>query len=160
MDRTPIKLASNFLKLFLQSLPEGSYFQIMGFGSYLKKYDEKPKEYNKKNIEETLKKIEELDTTLGLADIYEPLNHIYNSYELYKNINLPKNIFILINGKVENKEKVYEIIESNNKRFITISIGIGDVVDEDFIKKIGTKGKGSYNFCKDLKSLNSIVIGE
>ena len=25
---------------------------------------------------------------------------------------------------------------------------------------MGAKGKGSYNFCKDLKSLNSIVIGE
>ena len=25
--------------------------------------------------------------------------------------------------------------------------------------KMGTKGKGGYNFCKDLKSLNSIVIG-
>ena len=160
MDGTPIKLASNCLKLFLQSLPEGSYFQIIGFGSYFKKYDEQPKEYNKNNIEETLQKIEELDATFGLADIYEPLNHIYNSYELYENINLPKNIVILIKGKVENKEKVYEIIEDNNKRFNIISIGIGNEVDEDFIKKMGTKGKGGYNFCKDLKSLNAVVIGE
>ena len=41
-----------------------------------------------------------------------------------------------------------------------ISIGIGNEVDEYLVKKIGTKGKGNYNFCKDLKSLNSIVIGE
>ena len=43
-----IKIASQALILFLQSLPVGSYYQIIGFGSSFVLYDELPKENNKK----------------------------------------------------------------------------------------------------------------
>jgi len=77
----------------MQSLPEGSYFQIIGFGSHYKKYDEQPKEYNKENIDTALKKIEKLKADLGGTDIYEPLKNIFDSYKIYEKINLTKNIF-------------------------------------------------------------------
>ena len=38
-----IKIASKSLLLFMQSLPAGSYYQIIGFGSDFTKYDEIPK---------------------------------------------------------------------------------------------------------------------
>ena len=50
MAGSPIKIASKALLLFLQSLPAGSYYQIIGFGSQYRLYDDKPKEYNQKNI--------------------------------------------------------------------------------------------------------------
>ena len=45
MDGERIKIASKALQLFIQSLPAGSYYQIIGFGSDFKKYDQIPKEY-------------------------------------------------------------------------------------------------------------------
>ena len=48
MEGKSIKFASNAFLLFLQSLPAGTYYQIFGFGSDFKKYDEIPKEYSKK----------------------------------------------------------------------------------------------------------------
>ena len=50
MGGSPIKVASKALLLFLQSLPAGSYYQIIGFGSNYQFYDKIPKEYNQKNI--------------------------------------------------------------------------------------------------------------
>ena len=158
MSGSAIQLASNALKLFMQSLPEGSYFQIIGFGSHYKKYDEQPKEYNKENIDTALKKIEKLKADLGGTDIYEPLKNIFDSYKIYEKINLPKNIFILTDGEVDNKEQVIEIIGQNNDKFKIYSIGIGNYFDKDLIKTTGTMGKGGYNFCKNLNALNSSVI--
>ena len=56
MNRSSIKVASKGLKLFLQSLPAKSYYQIIGFGSYYNAYDKTPKEYT----QEILKKVSKL----------------------------------------------------------------------------------------------------
>ena len=56
MTGEPIKLVSESLLFFIQSLPKNSYFQLIGFGSSINYINQKPVEYNTKNIEETKKK--------------------------------------------------------------------------------------------------------
>lgn len=155
-----IKIAIKALHVFMQSLPVGSYYQIIGFGSSFVKYDKEPKEYNKENIKEGLKIIEKLNSDLGGTNIYDPLKDIYNSSEIYDKIDLPKNIFLLTDGEVENKRETLALIEKNNLKFTIYSIGIGSSFDEDLIKNAGIIGKGNYNFCKNLDNLNSIIASE
>ena len=160
MSGSSIKIAANALKLFIQSLPAKSYYQIIGFGSDFKKYDEVPKKYNQKNIKESLKQIEELKADLGGTDIYTPLKFIYDSIQNYENINLPKNIFLLTDGEISDKDRTLQLIEKNSNNFSVFSIGIGDSFDKDLIKNAGLLGKGDYNFCNKLENLNSIIATE
>ena len=160
MSGTSIKIAANALKLFIQSLPAKSYYQIIGFGSTYRKYDEIPKEYNQKNIDESIKLIEKLKADLGGTDIYSPLKFIYDSAKEYENINLPRNIFLLTDGEILDKDKTLKIIENNSNNFSLYSIGIGNSFDKDLIKNAGILGKGNYNFCNKLDSLNSIIASE
>ena len=160
MDGSRIEIASKALQLFIQSLPVGSYYQIIGFGSSYKKYDTIPKEYNKENIKETLKMLEKLDASLGGTELKAPLEDIYNSIKDYEKTNLPRNIFLLTDGQIWDKKIVLELIEKNSNKFTVYSIGIGNSFDEDLIKNAGVIGKGNYNFCKDLNNLNSIIASE
>ena len=159
MSGTAINICSKALLIFLQSLPVGSYYQIIGFGSNYELYDKIPKEYNKENINNSIKIIEGLKANLGGTNIYSPLEHIYND-ESYDKINLPRNIFLLTDGGIDNKKETLELIERNNKKFIIYSIGIGNSFDEDLIKNAGILGKGNYNFCKDTNNLTSIIVSE
>ena len=154
----PIKVAAKALLLFLQSLPAGSYYQIIGFGSEYKKYDEAPKQYNSENIKESIKLVESLVANLGGTNIYSPLNDIYNSYKIYENIKLPRNIFLLTDGDIDNKKDTLAIIEKNSDNYSIYSIGIGKYFDKDLIKNAGIIGKGNYNFCKNLDNLNYIIV--
>jgi len=160
MRGTSIKVASRALLLFLQSLPAGSYYQIIGFGSNFKKYDKTPKEYISENIKKSIKLIENLDADLGFTDIYSPLEDIYNSYEIYNKINLPINIFLLTDGEIDNKEDTLAIIEKNSDKFSIYSIGIGNDFDKDLIKNAGIIGKGNYNFCTNIQGLNEVIATE
>ena len=155
-----IKITKEALKIFIQSLPPGSYFQLIAFGSNFIKLDEVPKEYNKGNINKCLSVIEKIDAKLGGTNLYKPLKEIYNSGKAYDGINLPKNIFILTDGEVENKREVLSLIQKNSNQYSIFSIGIGNSFDEDLIKNAGILGKGNYNFCKDLNNLNSIIAKE
>ena len=160
MSGNSIQIASKALKLFLQSLPVGSFYQIIGFGSDYKKYDEIPKEYTKENIIESLKIINKLEADLGGTNIYSPLKDIYDSFEIYDSIKLSKNIFLLTDGAIENKENTLSLIENNNNNFSIYSIGVGNYFDKNLIENAGIIGKGHYNFCPNLLELNKIITSE
>ena len=160
MSGSSIKIAANALKLFIQSLPAKSYYQIIGFGSNYRKYDNVPKEYTQKNIDESIKIIEGLKADLGGTDIYSPLKFIYDTVKNYENINLPKNIFLLTDGEIINKDETLKLIEKNRNNFSVYSIGIGNSFDKDLIKNAGILGGGNYNFCKKLDELNSVIASE
>ena len=160
MNGDSIEIASKALLLFLQSLPAGSYYQIIGFGSEFKKYDENPKIYNENNIKKSKEIINKLKADLGGTNIYNPLNDIYNSDKIYEKINLPKIIFLLTDGEIDNKNETLELIEKNSDKFSIYSIGIGNNFDQDLIKNAGIIGKGDYNFCSDVKNLNTVIATE
>ena len=160
MSGNPIKVASKAILLFLQSLPAGSYYQLIGFGSNFKKYDLEPKEYKQENISKSIKIVENLRAELGGTDIYSPLKDIYESKEIYDKINLPRNIFLLTDGEIDDKKETLAIIEKNSDKYSIYSIGIGNSFDEDLIKNAGIIGKGGYNFCKDMEQINSTIVKE
>ena len=159
MSGHSMTVANKALILFLQSLPAGSYYQIIGFGSDFEKYDKIPKEYTQQNIKESITLIESLKADKGGTDIYSPLKDIYASKD-YDNIKLPKNIFLLTDGAVKDKENTLKIIEENSNVFRIYSIGIGSDFDDDLIKNAGVLGKGNYNFCDDIKDLNKVIVNE
>ena len=151
------KIACNALKIFLQSIPKNSFYQIIGFGTKFKKYNENPVPYIKKNIEKSMKIIADITANMKGTNIYSPLEDIYNSEELKETINFPKAIFILTDGAISNKEKTLELIKKNNNKYSIYSIGLGKEFDKDLIKKAGMMGKGNSYFCSDVKNLTLIT---
>jgi len=147
-----IEIASKALELFIQSLPIGSYYQIIGFGSEYKVYDDNPREYNMNNIKNSLDTIKKFKADLGGTKITGPLKYIYDSDKNYESIKLPRNIILLTDGEAWDKEEGLNLIEKNNFKFFLHSIGIGDDFDEDLIKNAAILGKGNFNFCKDLEN--------
>jgi hypothetical protein len=160
MSGSRIEIASKALELFIQSLPVGSYYQIIGFGDDYKVYDDKPKEYNMNNIKNSLEMIKKLRADLGGTNIAGPLKYIYDSDKIYEKIKLPRNIILLTDGEAWDKEKGLILIEQNSSKFILNTIGIGNDFDEDLIKNAAILGKGNYNFCKELDNLNNIIASE
>ena len=157
MSGRPMELVRKALLLFIQSLPENSYFQLIGFGSEFKKYNEVPVIYNKENVDNIIKIINELTADLGGTNISKPLAEIFNS-ESYSKIDLSKNIFLLTDGEVFDREKCIELISNNSSKFRVHALGIGNSFDEVLIKQCGKLGKGSSSFVKELEKINSVVI--
>ena len=158
MSGYSMEVACKALILFLQSLPAGSYYQIIGFGSDYEKYDKSPKQYTQKNIKESIKLIETLKANRGGTVIYGPLEDIYKSKKDYNKIKLPKNIFLLTDGEIYDKSQTLNIIEKNSNEFFVFAIGIGKDFDRDLIKNAGVLGKGNYDFCSDIKDLNKVIV--
>ena len=157
MSGEPINLVKEALTLLIQSLPKDSYYQLIGFGSEFKKYDNIPQNYTKKNIQSTKSFIKSLDAELGGTNIQDPLKSIFSD-KCYTSIKLPKYVILLTDGEVEDKDEVLNLILQNNSKFFIHSIGLGSSFDKDLIKGAGINGKGSYQYCSELKDLNKTII--
>ena len=157
MKGDSIKLVKESLLLFIQSIPPGSYFQLIGFGSSYKKYNEEPVEYNKENVNEIKNIINRLEADMGGTNISGPLDNIYKN-ENYNEINLSKNIFLLTDGRVINREECLNLITLNSNKFRIHAIGIGKNFDKQLIEQSGKLGKGSSTYVENIEKINSAVI--
>ena len=157
MSGSSIRIVSESILIFLQSLTKGSYFQLIGFGLTFKKINEKPLEYNKDNVKATMNKIKNLKANLGGTDISSPLKEIFNSKD-YDEINLARNLFILTDGEVDNREECLSLINTYSDKFKIHAIGIGSSFDKQLIQNAGIQGRGTYHFVANVSDVNSIII--
>ena len=151
-----IKLVKNALLLFIKSLPKGSYFQFIGFGDRYKKYNSIPVEYEEENIRYIIEIIKNLEADMGGTNIGSPLKNIYEND--YSNIKLSKNILILTDGQVNNREECVDLITKNSNKFRVHAIGIGSGFDKILIERSGKLGKGSSSFVRNINNVNLAVI--
>ena len=158
MYGSPIELVRNSLLLFIQSLPKESYFQIIGFGSDFIKYNENPVKYNKQNVNKIKERIKNIEGDMGGTNIIKPLKDIFDNKNEYQKINLGKNILLLTDGEVENKDECFDLIKENSDFFRIHSIGCGDDFDKELIQLCGKYGKGSSNYVKDMSNINNTII--
>ena len=156
MDGERMNLSCKSLLLFLQSLNENCYIQLIGFGSNYEFFSEEPLEYNKQNIKDLMEKIKKLDADKGGTELYEPLKKIYDNpiYDKYK---MKKSIILLTDGELDDKQKVLNLISANSERFIFNSIGIGSC-DKDLIERSALNGNGYSYYISKLNELNEVVI--
>ena len=152
-----IQLVKKALLSFIEIIPKGSYFHLLGFGSHLKKYSEEPVEYNKDNIEKYKEIISEIEADLGGTNIGEPLKYIFEN-ENYENIKLSKNIFLLTDGHVNNRDKCIDLITKNSHKFRVHAIGIGDNFDKILVERSGKVGKGSSFFVNNVENIETVLL--
>ena len=157
MEGKSIDLVKKALLLFIQSLPVGSYFQFIGFGSDYKKYNIDPVPYTKENVSNMFEIISNMKADMGGTNISAPLNNIYEN-DFYSNINLSKNIFLLTDGQIHDREACIRLITTNSEKFRIHAIGIGNNFDKVLIERCGKLGKGSSTFVEDVNKINSEII--
>ena len=156
MSGRRIDLCNKALLLFLQSLNEGCFFQLIGFGSRFEYYNQEPLEYNKENVSKLMDLIKNLGANKGGTELFSPLNDIFNN-NIYEKYNMVKHIILLTDGEIERKEDTLNLIGSHSDKFFFHSIGIMDC-DKDLIERSALLGNGYSYFIDNLDNLNKVII--
>lgn len=153
------------LVLFLKSLPNDSYFNVISFGSQYEplfkssdngnNYRIISVRYNDKNLAEALEKIQSFDADLGGTEIYDPIDQTFNSQI---RLGYPKIIFLLTDGDVSNSNQIVRMIKNKSGFSRVYTVGIGNGVSTSLIKRMAAVGKGSYEFVQDSSNLEQKTI--
>lgn len=142
-----IETLKQALILFVKSLPLGSYFQIIGFGTNTLKYIEEPILCNGKNIQKIFEIISNLKANLGRTNLLGTLKEVF---EQKKVKNMQNNIIIITDGKVDHGGKCNNCIRQNTDYFKVHCLGIGENYNKYFIEEAAKIGGGLNFFIENV----------
>ena len=112
MGGSYINSARETLVLFLKSIPEGNYFNIIGFGSSYQSLFKNTVPYDQKHLEEAIKHAQEMQADLGGTELLSPLQHIFG---IKARSGYARQIFVLTDGSVSNTNACIQLMKSNIK---------------------------------------------
>lgn len=142
-----IHKAKESLHLFLSKIPEGSFFNIICFGSTFKKLFERSSEKVENTIEKASTFIDNIKANLGGTQMLQMLNDVF---ENDVKAGSQRQVFIVTDGEVYNRKKVVKKVEDNKNFNRIFTIGLGPGADAGFLNEIAeiTNGKYDYVFNK------------
>ncbi|KAI5296623.1 hypothetical protein KEM52_005574 [Ascosphaera acerosa] len=128
------------LRLFLQSLPVGIYFNLCGFGSKHSFLWNESREYNESSLKSAIQYVDELTADMGGTEILGPLREAIER----RCVERPQDILLLTDGEVWDQQQVFDFISqttlSQDVRFF--SLGIGETVSHSLIQGVAKAGGG------------------
>jgi hypothetical protein len=156
MSGLRIEQARQCLTLFIRSLPQNSFFNIIRFGSGSDKLFGKPVPYNPSNGEKALKFAKTMQADLGGTEIWGPLNEIYKTPPK-KGI---RSVFVLTDGEIDDTDQVRIEASKNSKTHRCFCIGLGCGADAGLVEGLADATGGRSDFVRDGQNLSGTVISQ
>ena len=110
MSGSNIQSASDTLITCIKSLPAGSYFNVIAFGSNFRHLFHTSSEYTKWSVEKAIKFANEIQATLGGTELLDPLRWIFKQGKCGS---LARQIFIVTDGGVNSTAHVLHTVRKN-----------------------------------------------
>ena len=118
-----IKMAREALVIFLKSIPNDSYFNIVSFGSRHMLYSQVGSlASTQENITAAIKEVVKFEADMAGTEILKALEAVY---ALTKKKGFNKKIFLLTDGGVSNTADIFNIIKRHANKVRLFSVGIG-----------------------------------
>lgn len=154
LDR--MSLAKQALLLFLQSIPEKSFFNIYSFGSRFEPMFKESVLYNEKTFEDAKRKVSLFMSNMGGTNMAAPLLEIFT---LPPKPTHQRSLFLLTDGAIADSDFVIDLIEKHNFHSRLHTFGIGSGASSYLVTNTARAGKGrSFMIADADSSLNSKVI--
>jgi len=93
----------------------------------------------------------------GLTELSSPLNHVYTQPRISGYLT---QIFIITDGRVDDREVVLELIKTNATHSRCFSLGIGDEVDKDLVWGIAKNAGGTYEFVTYEEKIEGKILNQ
>lgn len=127
--------------IFVRSLPENSYFNIVSFGSTYRKLWTVSQEYKQQKLDEAVEAIQGMQANMNGTEILKPLQDVLK-LPLIKNY--PRNIFLLTDGEVTPDPVINLVRQSVTPRIRVYTLGVGDGCSKFLVEKVASVGNGRF----------------
>jgi len=155
MSGDRIEMARDSLSLFLKSLPQDSWFDVVSFGDSYLSLNGVSLKYSQESLEQSVKQVEKFRADMGGTEIYDALNKVFNAPI---KTGYPRSVFLLTDGGVSNTSQVLNLIKANSHKSKVFTIGIGNGCSQELITQGAACGRGKHEFVANNSEVYEKVI--
>lgn len=155
MGGDPIQMAVEALRLAVKSLPPGSFFNVISFGSRFTELYESSVMASDDTVADALAKISGFTADMGGTEIFSPIKACYEKPQVkgFKRI-----IFLLTDGQVSNPQDIISYIRDNLSFHRVFSLGIGSGFSEELVTGVAQAGQGTMASVQNNDMIADAVI--
>lgn len=155
MGGTSIAEARNALQLCLRSLREGSWFNVVGFGSTHEMLFPESRPYGEETLGRATERVSALEANLGGTEILPALEAVFASRRASK---LPRQLIVMTDGQVTNTEAVMALVRKHSETTRVFTLGIGAGASHDLVRGMARAGEGEAEFIYPGERIESKVL--
>ncbi|KAL4466767.1 hypothetical protein ABPG74_010364 [Tetrahymena malaccensis] len=155
MAGSNIETAKQSLIFFLKSLPEGSIYNIISFGSDYSIMYSQSVQFNDQNLQDSIDQIEKFQANMGGTNISQALKYLM--YNLQDQYGLRKKIYIITDGEFQDSQESLEIVQKNKLRCDINALCIGSY-NFQYVKQILKETNGRFQNVTNASQIISKVI--
>eukprot|EP01118_Nematostelium_gracile_P006839 TRINITY_DN2208_c0_g1_i1.p1 TRINITY_DN2208_c0_g1~~TRINITY_DN2208_c0_g1_i1.p1 ORF type:complete len:913 (-),score=285.21 TRINITY_DN2208_c0_g1_i1:11-2749(-) len=152
---TRINQVRETMQIFLRCIPEGTKFNIIGFGSSIQMLFKQSTVYDQTSLETASKHIASMKADLGGTEIKEPLLKIFAS-KTEKGV--PRQVFVMTDGDVSNKKECIEVVKKNAETTRVFTFGIGEQASVELVEGMAKAGSGYHEIIKSGSDMTAQVM--
>eukprot|EP01133_Synstelium_polycarpum_P015038 gene15038-17790_t len=153
MEGYNMQHAKKGLHLFSHSLPKGTLFNIISFGSTHHKLFPESRPYDEQNLAAATQYIKLLKPEAGETNLLAPLQDIYATPTTR-----PRKLFLLTDGRVSNTGPIAELVRQNAHNTSVFPIGMGDFVSRQLVDVIASAGCGVAELAIENETIEGKVV--
>ncbi|RUP42745.1 von Willebrand factor type A domain-containing protein [Jimgerdemannia flammicorona] len=163
MEGPKIRKTSEALTLFLRSLPEDSYFNIVSFGSsYKALFPHASASYSHDNLQKALSLVNRLDASMGGTEILHPLDWACSNARR----DVSTTVLLLTDGEVSNastvidrtKRHVRDRRHATSKGLRVFTLGVGNSVSHQLVDGVARMGRGYSQYVGETERLERKIV--
>eukprot|EP00741_Cyanophora_paradoxa_P006049 tig00000981_g5867.t1 len=155
MRGAKIEQSRNALQLMLRSLPVGSRFNLLGFGSRFVRLFEESRDYGDASAAAAAAHVSQIQADLGGTELLLPLEAVFAGPP---DPLFPRQVFILTDGEVSNTEQVIRLVRRHAAEARVFSVGIGSGASEHLVRGVARAGGGQAEFIGDGERVEGAVL--
>jgi Ca-activated chloride channel family protein len=155
MQGSSIAEARNALQLCLRSLPAGSHFNIVGFGSRFEMLFPESRAYDERSLSAANDHVSAVDADLGGTEILPALEAVLS---LAPVAGLSRQILLLTDGQVTNTQEVITLVRKHSSATRVFAFGIGHGASRELVRGIARAGGGAAEFITPGERLEAKVV--
>jgi hypothetical protein len=144
------------LQIFLRSLPEGTLFNIVSFGTnFSSLFPDGSKEYNDKTLQAASEHASKMTANMGGTNILAPLVSLFKTKPKE---GIPRQIFLLTDGEVTNTQECIDVVRKNAHTTRIFTFGIGSDASKKLVMGMAEAGEGQYELIKETSNMEEKVL--